>query len=274
MESATLTTRSLSGRAQAALLGLLLAAAATAWVLSDGWMAGMDGGPGSELGGLGWFIGVWLVMMAAMMLPSLAPMFVAYAGLQRASRAPAVAGARTTAFVAGYLLAWTATGLAGYLLIEGFRALDLSVLDWDSGGPYVAGAVILAAAAYQLTPLKDSCLRRCREPREFLAAHRHPGLGGALRTGFDHGAFCVGCCWALMAVLFALGAMSLTWMALIAAVIAAEKLLPAPAKLRLAVAGLLAVIALAVAFAPDSVPGLTIPGSMQQMDSMSQMEMQ
>ena len=262
MESTTLRRGSLSRYAQAALVALLLTLAVASWALTDERMAGMDGGPGTELGGLGWFIGVWLVMMAAMMFPSLAPMVVAHAGTQRASLGRTAAGVRTTAFVAGYLLAWTAAGLAGYLLIEAIRSLDLSVLDWDSGGPYVVGGVILAAAAYQLTPLKDSCLRRCREPREFLAAHWHPGLGGALRTGFDHGAFCIGCCWALMAVLFALGVMSLTWMVLIAALIAAEKLLPSPPAVKRGVAALLVVLALAVAFAPDSIPGLTIPGSM------------
>jgi predicted metal-binding membrane protein len=270
MESATLRRASLSGHVQTALIALLLALAVGSWALTDERMAGMDGGPGTELGGLGWFIGVWLVMMAAMMFPSLAPMVVAHAGIERASLGRVATAVRTTAFVAGYLLAWTAAGLAGYLLIEAIRSLALGVLDWDSGGQYVAGGVILAAAAYQLTPLKDSCLRRCREPREFLAAHRHSGRGGALRTGFDHGAFCIGCCWALMATLFALGVMSLTWMALIAALIAAEKLLPSPPAVRRGVAALLAVLALAVAFAPEQVPGLTIPGSMGSgpMDSM------
>jgi predicted metal-binding membrane protein len=263
MESATLRRVSLSGQVQVALIALLLALAVGSWALTDARMAGMDAGPGTELGGLGWFLGVWLVMMAAMMFPSLAPMVVAYAGVERASRRSVAAGARTTAFVAGYLLAWSAAGLAGYLLIEAVRSLDLGILGWGSGGQYAAGAVILAAAAYELVPLKEACLRRCREPRKFLAAHWLPGLGGALRTGFDHGAFCIGCCWALMAVLFAVGVMSLTWMALVAVLIAVEKLLPSPARLRLGIAALLAILALAVVLVPDSVPGLTIPGSME-----------
>jgi predicted metal-binding membrane protein len=274
MQSTTLRRASLSVQVQAALVALLLAFAVGAWLLTDDRMAGMDMGPGSDLGGLGWFLGVWVVMMAAMMFPSIAPVVLAYAGIQGSQRRRAPSGALVAAFVAGYLIPWSAAGLAGYLLIDAVRTLNLGFLAWSSGGPYVTGAVILAAAAYQLTPAKDACLRRCRDPREFLAAHHHPGLAGALRTGFDHGSFCVGCCWALMAVLFALGVMSLVWMAAVAALIAAEKLLPSPAAVTRGIAVLLAALALAVAIAPDAVPGLTIPGSPKAMDSMSQMEMQ
>jgi predicted metal-binding membrane protein len=272
METAALRRAALPAQVQAALVAALVALAIGAWLVTNARMGGMDAGPGTALGGLGWFLGIWLVMMAAMMLPALAPMVVAFAGTEAARRSRT--GLFAAAFVAGYLVAWSAAGLAGYLMIEAVRSLDIGFLAWDSAGPSVAGAVILAAAAYQLTPSKDACLRRCRDPREFLADHRHPGLAGALRTGFDHGAFCIGCCWALMAVLFALGVMSLTWMAAVAALIAAEKLLPSPAAVTRGVAVVLATLALAVAFAPESVPGLTIPGSMEQMDSMSQMEMQ
>jgi predicted metal-binding membrane protein len=261
MESAALRRAALPAGIQAGLVVTLLALAVGAWLVTDARMAGMDTGPGTALGGLGWFLGIWLVMMAAMMLPALSPMVVAFAGTEAASDRRFRAGLLVAAFIAGYLLAWSAAGLAGYLLTEAVRSLNVGFLDWDSAGPYAAGAVILAAAVYQLTPAKDACLRRCRDPREFLAAHRHSGLAGALRTGFDHGAFCIGCCWALMAVLFALGVMSLVWMAMVAALIAAEKLLPAPNRIRLAVAALLAVLALAVAVVPDSIPALTIPGS-------------
>src|SRR5947209_1271492 len=139
-------------------------------------------------------------------------------------------------------------------------AVDLVPSFWDGGGSYVAGGVILASAIYQLTPLKDACLSRCRGPLDFLTERWRDGVGGALRLGLEHGAWCVGCCWALMAALFALGLMSIAWMALIAALIAAEKLLPWKQPANRAVAGLLAVLGLAVALIPASVPGLTPPG--------------
>jgi predicted metal-binding membrane protein len=136
----------------------------------------------------------------------------------------------------------------------------------------VAGAVILAAAVYQLTPAKDVCLRKCRSPLDFVMGYWKPGYGGALRMGVEHGAWCVGCCWALMAALFALGVMSLGWMAFVAALIAVEKLLPWKALANRGVAVVLVVLGIAVAFAPADVPGLTIPDSGEAHDAMMQME--
>ena len=164
------------------------------------------------------------------------------------------------AFVAGYVLTWTAFGLAAYATFELLRALDIEAFAWDEGGPYLAGGVIIAAATYQLTPLKDACLSRCRGPLDFLTERWRDGAGGALLLGFEHGAWCVGCCWALMAALFALGVMSIAWMVFIAALIATEKLLPWKQLANRGIALLLALLGLAVALAPDSVPGLTLPG--------------
>jgi predicted metal-binding membrane protein len=240
----------------------LLVVAAGAWAVTGERMGGMDAGPGTELGGLGWFAVVWVTMMAAMMFPSIAPMVLAQARVR--------VGA-TPAFVAGYLLAWAAVGLLGWALVEGVRSLDLGVLAWDEAGPYVAGATILAAAIYQLSPLKRRSLRRCRNARAFVSEHRRPGRVGALRSGIEHGRVCVGSSWALMATLFALGLMSLGWMVLVAALIAAEKLLPWQAVASRGIVALLAVLAAAVAFAPQHVPGLTIPGSPAAMDAMERM---
>jgi predicted metal-binding membrane protein len=228
---------------QIGLVAGLLAIAAGCWVLTGNRMDGMDAGPGTALGGLGWFLVSWAVMMAAMMLPASAPMAVAHARIR-----PAAPGRGTLTFVAGYLLAWTAAGLVAYALIEGVRALDLGFLAWDEGGRYVAGGAILAAALFQLTPAKDACLRRCRDPR-------------AARSGVEHGLNCIACCWALMAALFALGVMSIGWMAFVAALIAAERLLPSKLMAKQAVAVLLVVLGLGVALAPGDVPGLTLPDS-------------
>jgi len=253
---------------QAALIAALLAIAAACWAVTDDRMAGMDAGPGTELGGLGWFLVVWVTMMAAMMLPSFAPMVVGRARIERA-RGDGSTAAGSIAFVVGYVATWAAVGLAGYAIVEGLRSLGIGFLSWHSGGPYVAGGVILVAAVYELTAPKDACLTHCRRP-ELLLEDWRPGPLGALRMGFDHGGFCVGCCWAMMAALFALGIMSVGWMALVAALIAIEKLLPWRTVVVRTVAVLLAVLGIAVAFTPENVPGLTIPGS----DSMGTMQMQ
>jgi predicted metal-binding membrane protein len=258
-----------------ALVALLIVLAAVGWVVTDERMAGMDAGPGTDPGALGFFVGVWVVMMAAMMFPSIAPMVTTYSRIQRKRREQAKANSGPVAvglFVGGYLLSWTAFGLAAYGLIELGRSLSIDALGWDSAGPYVAGGVILAAAVYQLTPAKDVCLRKCRGPLDFVMGNWTPGYGGALRMGVEHGAWCVGCCWALMAALFALGVMSVGWMAFVAALIAVEKLLPWKALANRGVAVLLAVLGIAVAFVPGSVPGLTLPDSSQAHDSMMEME--
>jgi predicted metal-binding membrane protein len=238
-------------------------------------MGGMDAGPGTNPGTLGFFIGVWVVMMAAMMFPSIAPMVLMYVRMQegRRERGQAAPVGATMVFVAAYLLAWTTAGLVGYALLELGRGITGDVFAWDRAGPYLAGGIVLAAAAYQLTPLKDVCLRHCRSPFAFVMRHWRPGRLGGLRMGVIHGGWCVGCCWALMAALFALGVMSLGWMAFIAALIAIEKLLPWKAFANRGIAVLLVVLGVAVAFTPTSVPGLTLPGSPEAMRAMEAMGM-
>jgi predicted metal-binding membrane protein len=274
MESATIRRAPpLPGLIQLGLIGLLIVLAAVAWAITDDQMAGMDTGPGTDPGTLGFFLGVWVVMMAAMMFPSIAPMVVMYVRMQegqRDRRKGFIAGG-TVLFVAGYLLAWTAAGLIGYAIYQLGRELTGDAFSWDSAGPYLAGGIILAAAGYQLTPLKDVCLRHCRSPFAFLMRHWQPGPLGSLRMGVAHGGWCVGCCWALMAALFALGVMSVGWMALIAALIAAEKLLPWKEFANRGIAVLLLVLGLGVAFVPANVPGLILPGSPDSMDAMQRM---
>jgi predicted metal-binding membrane protein len=248
---------------------VLIAVGAGCWVVTANRMGGMDMGPGTELGGLGWFVGVWATMMAAMMLPSLVPMGATYVRAENAGRAAAKGRSFIVivAFATGYLLPWVAAGLAGYALIEGIRSSQAGFLAWENAGPYVAAAVIAGAALYELTPMKAACLRHCRDPR-LLVERRRPGRLGALWTGIEHGGFCVGCCWALMAALFALGVMSIGWMVLIAAVIAIEKLVPRISLASLGIVIVLAALAVSVAFAPDHVPGLTIPDSAEAMPAM------
>ena len=158
--------------------------------------------------GAGLWLGAWTVMMAAMMLPSASPLVLLYS-----RRSDTLA---STLLMAGYLLTWAFVGLAAYAV-----AMRLP----DPGDGAVA-AVLIAAGVYQFTPLKSACLRRCRSPVDFLVTHWQAGRLGALRIGLEHGAYCVGCCWALMAVLVVAGAMGLVWVVAIAAAVAVEKLLP------------------------------------------------
>jgi predicted metal-binding membrane protein len=266
MEAATLSrTPRRSAPVQVALVATLLVVAAGAWAVTGDRMGGMDAGPGTEPGGLGWFAVVWVTMMAAMMLPSIAPMVLAH---------PRVQIGATPAFVAGYLLTWGAVGMLGWALVEGIGSLDLGVLAWDEAGPYVAGGAILTAAIYQFSPLKKRSLRRCRNPRAFVFEHWRPGRVGAVRMGIEHGRVCVGSSWALMATLFALGVMSVGWMVLVAALVATEKLLPWRTAATRGIAVLLAVLGIALAFAPEDVPGLTVPGSSDAAPAMEEMGME
>jgi predicted metal-binding membrane protein len=251
----------LPGLIRLGLIGTLLLLAAVGWLVTDERMAGMDSGPGTDPGTLGFWVSAWVVMMGAMMFPSIAPMVLMYARIQEGKRAKGAhpLSAATTIFVSGYLLVWSVAGMAGYALVWLGHELSPGFLGWDAAGPYVAGAVIVAAAIYQLTPLKDVCLSKCRSPFAFLLSAWKPGRVGALRMGIEHGGWCVGCCWALMAALIALGVMSVGWMVLVAALIAVEKLLPWKVVANRSIAILLAVLGLAVAFVPADVPGLTVP---------------
>ena len=260
-------------REQGALILALIAVATLAWFLTQRRMAGMDAGPGTDPGAFGFYISSWVLMMAAMMFPSIVPMVLVYrlALRRRGELRPATSLGSTPLFVGGYLISWAAFGGLAYALFVGVRTASIGALSWHRGGPYVAGAVLLAAALYQLTPAKDACLRRCRGPLQFITHAWRDGPIGALRMGVEHGAWCVGCCWALMAGLFALGVMSVGWMVLIAALIAAEKLLPWKGAANLAVAAIMAALAIAVALTPSSVPGLTIPASAAADRAMSTM---
>ena len=132
-------------------------------------------------------------------------------------------------------------------------------LAWDRAGRWVAGATLLVAAVYELTPLKDVCLGKCRSPLGFLLGSWRDGWSGALRMGVRNGAWCVGCCWALMASLFALGVMSVVWMAVVAGLIAIEKTLPWRSVAIYGTSAILLVLGLLLLIAPEVVPALTIP---------------
>ncbi|WP_309977338.1 DUF2182 domain-containing protein [Arthrobacter oryzae] len=242
------------------LIATLLILAAVSWVVTSTQLSGMDMGRWTDPGPLGFFVTTWVVMLAAMMFPSVAPMVVAYSRIQNHRRRQgryAPAGS-TAVFVAGYLVAWTVFGVLAYGLYNAVASLLPGFFGSDQGGRYLAVAVILVAAAYQLTPAKNVSLMKCRNPMDFLLHGLRPGYSGALRMGIEHGAWCVACCWALMVALFALGVMSLGWMALIGAFIAGEKMLPWKRLANRSIAVALAVIALGVAILPAATGGMAM----------------
>lgn len=245
-----------AARSRLGLIALLVALAAAGWWLTVDEMHGMDGGPWTDLGTLAWFVGVWIVMMAAMMLPSVAPTVALYARMTR-NRSPVA----PLLFTSGYLVAWASVGVLAFAVATAGGRISGDLLAWDRAGRWIAGGTLIVAAVYELTPLKDACLGRCRSPLGFLLGSWRSGRSGAVRMGARHGAWCIGCCWALMASLFALGVMSVVWMAVVAGLIAFEKLIPSRRVATYGTAAILLVLGVLVLAAPHIVPALTIPGS-------------
>ncbi len=255
-----------AARTRLSLITFLFALAAVGWWWTADEMQDMDGGPWTELGTLGWFVGVWVVMMAAMMFPSVAPTVALYSRMTE-RRSPVL----PLLFASGYLLAWTSVGVFAFVVANAGGRISGDVLAWDRAGRWVAAATLIVAAVYELTPLKDVCLGKCRSPLGFLVGAWRGGRSGALKMGARHGAWCIGCCWALMTSLFALGVMSLVWMAVVAGLIAFEKLIPSRRAATYVTAGILLALGVLLIAAPDAIPALTVPGdgSMSQMNQMS-----
>lgn len=169
---------------------------------------------------------MWIVMMAAMMIPSAAPMLLAFARISHA-RAPARAlMSYSTAFLLGYLALWAVFGVFATTAQGLLHAAALLSPAMASVSPIFSGAVLIAAGIYQFTPLKGVCQAKCRMPLAFLLSEWRDGSSGAFVMGLRHGLYCVGCCWAVMALLFVAGVMNLVWIALLALVVLAEKALP------------------------------------------------
>jgi predicted metal-binding membrane protein len=163
-------------------------------------------------------------------------------------------------FATGYLATWAGAGVVAFMIGTVAHHAAAGGLAWGQAGRPIAGATLAIAAAYELTPLKNACLGKCRSPLGALLGSWRDGWSGAFRMGAKNGAWCVGCCWALMASLFALGVMSVTWMAIVAGLIAIEKTLPWRRAATYGTASLLLALGLLVLVAPDALPALTVPG--------------
>lgn len=212
-----------------AVIGLswayLLAGAGTMQEMGDMLMP-MSSGPWDMNHGLV-MLTMWAVMMAAMMLPSAAPMILLYGTIARARSARGEEVAGSAVFTAGYVAVWAAFSLAAVALQYGLEAAALLSPMMESSSVVLAAAILIMAGVYQWTPLKQACLRHCRSPLEFVMTQWREGRRGAFVMGMRHGAYCVGCCWMLMLLLFVGGVMNLVWIAALAAYILVEKLSPA-----------------------------------------------
>jgi predicted metal-binding membrane protein len=239
---------------------IIVALSVAAWLATLVLMGGMDAGPGTPLHRLPVFLTGWILMLTAMMLPSELNYVSAFYGMLRARGADSKERtARVSSFLTGYGIAWVMYGFGAYALDAAIRWLNPDFLAWDRHGPQFAGGVLVIAGLFQLTSLKHQCLKGCRSPLSFFAQHWRKGNKGAIAMGFRHGVDCVGCCWAMMGVMFAVGAMSLTWMTLLTFFMFAEKVFPKGEKLTYPIAIFFVVMGVWIAISPDSAPMLKNP---------------
>ena len=219
-----------AGLAVVAWLYLVHLSRGMAGMPSDGGMAGMPGmapvlAPWT-LADLLATVAMWAIMMVAMMLPSAAPVILLSAAVNRKRREQGGLAVPTGVFVLGYLLVWGGFSVGAALAQWGLHTAALLSPAMATTSPILAGALLIAAGVYQLTPLKEVCLAKCRSPLGFLMTEWREGPAGALRMGLRHGTYCLGCCWMLMGLLFVLGVMNLLWVAVIAGFILLEKVAP------------------------------------------------
>lgn len=231
MRSAVSASGSLTARTRLAIGAGLAGAAALAWLAivrmeQTMWgmpMAGLH--PWSALD-FAMMLAMWVVMMVGMMVPSAVPAVMIYAQVERRAARDGHVLAPSGVFVSGYLLAWTLFSVAATLAQWALERAALLSPMWVTTSPRLGASLLILAGVYQVTPWKDACLRRCRSPAQFLAAHWRTGPSGALHLGLRHGLSCIGCCAPLMALLFVGGVMNLLWIAGIALFVLLEKTLP------------------------------------------------
>ena len=227
-----MASEALAKRDHRLVLGALCALVALAWIDLAFMARAMHLAPDvPEPWSAGYFaamFAMWAIMMVAMMVPSAAPTILLFSALRRYAKPRALGD--TALFGAGYLVAWTAFSLFATVAQWALSTRSLLSSAMTSEGPALGAAIFIAAGVYQFSPLKSACLSKCRSPAQFLVEHRHEGPWGALRMGIEHGLYCIGCCWALMALLFVFGVMNLLWAAALAALVLAEKLLPSGAR--------------------------------------------
>jgi len=242
-------------RERNAILATLLLLAAAAWGILL-WQSGSaDAMSVSATAPV--FLATWIVMMVAMMFPTAAPMILTYARVEARRTPGRSALAATSIFVGAYLLLWVFFGAVAYGLAVLGNALVQSQSVLAGNAARIGGLAILLAGTYQLTPLKRSCLSRCRSPMDFVLGAWRDGRAGAIRMGLEHGAYCFGCCWLLFVILFPLGLMNIGAMALITLVIFAEKSLPIGPRIGMIAAAFLVAYGTLIVFVPGALPTMS-----------------
>ena len=200
------------------------------------------------------FLAIWAAMMVAIMFPTAAPMILTFARVQAGRREQGKPVVPTWIFTGTYLALWVAFGALAYGAAVGAQELADQSMWFMDNMARIGGGVLIAAGVYQLTPLKNTCLSKCRSPLAFILGAWREGYGGAVRMGLEHGLYCIGCCWLFFLIIFPLGMMNIAVLAAIAALIFAEKSLPFGDQARVAVAGLLVAYGALVVFVPDALP--------------------
>lgn len=247
-----------TARPRAAIVAALLVVAAVAWLMLAVQSNETDEDERMLTMGMGFplFVGTWSLMMAAMMLPTISPMVDAFVRVQANNRVRGNRFVSPVAFVTGYLLVWCSIGVIAFVLARWLEDLSMDYMWLMDNGARLGGGLIVAAGIYQLSPLKRICLGKCRTPMAFVATSWRDGTLGAVRMGIDHGAFCLGCCWLLFAILFPLGIMNVAIMAAVTVLILAEKVLPYGTRVALIAGVALVAYGLLVVAIPDALPSM------------------
>jgi predicted metal-binding membrane protein len=264
MADVAFTSRVPSDRA--VILGSLIALAAAAWGLLIWQSVVMDDTMSLTMGlGAPLFIALWVAMMVAIMYPTAAPMIMAFARIHNDRRDRGRAFVPTWVFAGSYMALWSAAGLLAYGIAVAGDYLASQSAWLSDNAPRLGGGLLIVAGLYQLTPLKDICLSRCRTPMSFLMNSWREGLSGAVRMGLEHGAYCLGCCWLLFLIIFPLGMMNIAVLALITILIFAEKVLPLGRHVAYAAGAALVAYGAVVVFVPAALPVTLSDSHMVQM---------
>jgi predicted metal-binding membrane protein len=242
------------------ILGLLIVLAAAAWAVlvwqaisTDMRMAGATMGLAAPL-----FLAVWVIMMVAMMFPTAAPMILTFHQVQAGKQRQGASFVATWIFVGGYMVVWTIGGIVAYGAAVASEAYAEKVGLSAVTAARIGGAILILAGLYQLSPLKNVCLAKCRTPLTFIMTSWREGVAGAIRMGVEHGLYCLGCCWLLFVILFPLGIMNVAAMAAVTLLIFAEKTLPWGRRAASVAAAILVVYGGVVIARPEALPTFMI----------------